>query len=95
MTALAISSALFGLALGIRFRFFVLLPILTMGVVLVLVLSIAQDLALAQTLSTIVVFTCFLQFGYLISAVLRHIVGATIVAGDEPRLTESEATLRP
>ena len=94
MTALAISSALFGLALGIRFSFFVLVPILLMGLLLVAMLSITQDLPLAEALSTTVVFACFLQFGYLISAVLRHAVGPATVVDHDTHLAKSEASLR-
>jgi hypothetical protein len=66
-----------------------------MGLLLVVVLSIAHELPFAQTLITAVVFACFLQFGYLISAVLRHAVGPVIVVDRETRLGESEVSLRP
>jgi hypothetical protein len=95
VTALAICSALFGLALGIRFKFFGLVPILFMELLLVAALSIAQDLPLAEALCTAVVFACFLQFGYLISAVLRHVVSPAIIVARDTRLGESEALLRP
>ncbi|WP_426434943.1 hypothetical protein [Bradyrhizobium genosp. P] len=71
------------------------MPVLFMGLLLVVVLSIAQELPLAQALTTTVVFACFLQLGYLISAVLKHAVGPAIVVDRGTRLGESEVSLRP
>ncbi|WP_156179584.1 hypothetical protein [Bradyrhizobium sp. LTSPM299] len=65
-----------------------------MGLLLVAGISIAQGLPLAEALSTIVVFACVLQFGYMTSAVLTHAIGPEIVANREARLGESEASLR-
>lgn len=79
MTTLAICCALFGLALGIRFRFFVLLPILFIGLIVIVVLAITQDLSLTRALSISIVFAGCLQLGYSISALLRHMIGPALI----------------
>ncbi|WP_407147345.1 hypothetical protein [Bradyrhizobium sp. ORS 86] len=86
MTTLAICCTLFGVALGVRFRFFVLLPVLFLGTLLIVVLSVAQQLAFGQALSTIAVFAGCLQFGYLISALIRHMAGPAVVIGKKEPL---------
>jgi hypothetical protein len=90
VTALAMSCALFGTALGIRFKFFILFPTLMIGLVFIVGFSIAQELAFLQALFTIIVFGCFLQFGYLIGAVLKHTLGLA----SQPRLDGSKASVR-
>jgi hypothetical protein len=83
VTILAICCALFGLALGIRFRFFVLLPILFVGLLAIVVLAITQDLSLTRMLSIAVIFAGCLQLGYLISALFRHLVGPALIIGQK------------
>lgn len=79
MTTLAACSALIGSALGIRFRFFILLPFLFVGSIALTTLSIVQDWPQAQALWSIVLFAAALQAGYILSALLRHTIGPAIV----------------
>lgn|GEM_PF-2790991 len=79
MTTLAICCTLFGMALGVRLRFFVLLPVLFLGTLLIVVLSFAEQLGFGQALSNIAVFAGCLQLGYLISALVRHMAGPAVV----------------
>jgi hypothetical protein len=79
VTILATCCALVGLALGIRFRFFVLVPILFIGLLAIVVLAITQDLSLTRVLFISVVSAGSLQLGYLISALLRHMVGPALI----------------
>ncbi len=74
MTTLAIGSAFIGLALGTRFRFLILLPLAFAGSMFLVVVSIALDQPFPQLLSTVVVFTFLLQFGYICAALLKHVV---------------------
>lgn len=80
MTTLAVCSALIGLALGIRFRFFILLPFLFLGSIALTTLSIVQDWPQAQALWSIVLFAAALQAGYVLSA-LRHTIRPAVVEG--------------
>ena len=79
MTALAVCSALIGSVLGIRFRFFVLLPFLFLGSIALTTLSIVQDWPPAQALRSIALFAAALQAGYVLSALLKHTIGPAIV----------------
>ncbi|KWV46021.1 hypothetical protein AS156_22165 [Bradyrhizobium macuxiense] len=72
--------------MGIRFRFFILLPVLFLGVLLVVALSIGQWLSLGEALSITAVFAGCLQVGYLIGAVLKHMVGPALVIDREAPL---------
>lgn len=81
MTTLAVCSALIGLALGIRFRFFILLPFLFLGSIALTTLSIVQDWPQAQALWSIVLFAAALQAGYVLSALLRHTIRPAVVEG--------------
>ncbi|WGS18305.1 MULTISPECIES: hypothetical protein [unclassified Bradyrhizobium] len=95
MTTLAICCTLFGVALGVRFRFFVLVPMLLLGALLAVVLSVAQELTFGQALTITAVFAGCLQFGYLISALLRHMVGpAMVIDRKEPLPVRSSAERR-
>lgn len=81
MTTLAVCSALIGSTLGIRFRFFVLLPFLFLGSIALTTLSIVQDWPPAQALWSIALFAAALQAGYILAALLRHAIGPAIVEG--------------
>ncbi|WP_136623404.1 hypothetical protein [Bradyrhizobium centrolobii] len=95
MTALAVCSALIGLALGIRFRFFILLPFLFLGSIALTTLSIVQDWSQAQALWSILLFAAALQGGICLQRFVE--------AYDRPRDCrrqhgshgEPEASLRP
>jgi hypothetical protein len=69
---LAICSTLIGSILGIRFRFFVVPPIIVLGAACFAVLSNAQGATLSQTIVRIVIFATLLQLGYLCTALLKH-----------------------
>lgn len=81
MTTLAICSTLIGSILGIRFRFLVLLPVVFIGSISLVVISMAQGKTFLQVLSTIAVFACLLQLGYLCTALFRHAVAPARAAG--------------
>ncbi len=72
MIALALCSILIGSLLGIRFRFFVLLPVIAVGSATLAVISTAQGGTLSQAVLTIVVFASLLQFGYICAALFKH-----------------------
>ena len=78
MITLAICCLLFGLAMGIRFRFFILLPVLFLGVLVVVALAIGQWLSFGEALSVTAVFAGCLQVGYLVGAMLKHMVGPAL-----------------
>ncbi|WP_145927677.1 hypothetical protein [Bradyrhizobium neotropicale] len=85
MTTPAVCSALIGLALGIRFRFFVVLPLLFLGSIALTTLSIVQKWPQAQALWSTVLFAAALQAGYVLSALLKHTIGpATVEGGTAP-----------
>ncbi|WGR92821.1 hypothetical protein MTX26_22985 [Bradyrhizobium sp. ISRA443] len=95
MTTLAICCTLYGVALGVRFRFFVLVPMLLLGALLVIMLSFARELTFGQALTIAALFAGCLQFGYLISALFRHMVGPTMVIDrKEPLPVRSSAERR-
>lgn len=81
MTTLAICSMLIGFLLGIRFRFVVLLPVIFLGSLSLVAISIAQGRPLAQTALTIVIFACLLQLGYICTALFRPAVASIHAAG--------------
>lgn len=85
MTTLAVCSALIGLGLGIRFRFFVLLPFLALGAIGLIVLAIVQDWPLAQTMWSLIAYGVPLQIGFAISGLVRHAMGPAIVDGRAAR----------
>jgi hypothetical protein len=76
MTTLAIFSALIGLVVGIWFRFLVLVPVLFIGSVSLVVISMAQGQTLLRTISAAVVFATLLQVGYVGTALFRSIARA-------------------
>lgn len=90
VTTLAVCSALIGLVLGIRFRFFALMPILLLGCLAFAVVSIGQSWPLAQALSAIVVFAIPLQVGYLVSAFVKHAVGPAVLVSRAAPLESPE-----
>jgi hypothetical protein len=71
--ALALCSILIGLALGIRFRFVVLLPIIAAGSAALAAIIAAQGGNLSQAVLAIVVFASLLQFGYICAALFKHV----------------------
>ena len=90
MEMVALSMLCIGSALGVRFRIFVLLPAILLG----LLVSIACGLALGMTiwsitLTTVVGATC-LQFGYLGGAMLKFLIFA-----ERPDGTERSRSVRP
>ena len=72
MIALALCSILIGSALGIRFRFVVLLPVIAIGSAALAVVSTKQGGTFSQTVLAIVVFSSLLQFGYICAAVFKQ-----------------------
>jgi len=84
VTTLAICSTLIGLALGIRFRFLVLLPVVLVGSVALAAISMAQGQTLLQALSAVVVFAALLQFGYVCTALFASIARAPRAARAVP-----------
>ena len=80
MITLAIGSTFIGLALGIRFRFLILLPIAFIGSVFLVAASIALDRPFSQALQSVVVFASLLQFGYCCAALFKHVVAQAFVA---------------
>jgi hypothetical protein len=70
--ALALCSVLFGSALGIRFRFVVLLPVIAVGSAALAVIATVQGGSLSQAVLAIVVFASLLQFGYICAALFKH-----------------------
>jgi hypothetical protein len=80
VVALALCSMLTGLALGIRFRFVILLPIIAVGAALLTAISAIRGGALSQTVAAIVVFASLLQLGYICTALFRHVVSRSTSA---------------
>ena len=78
MIALALCSILIGSALGIRFRFVVLLPVGAVGSAALAVISTAQGGTFSQVVLAIVVFASLLQFGYICTALFKHAVKARL-----------------
>jgi len=72
--ALALCSFLVGSALGIRFRFVALLPIIAVGAAVLAAISTAQGGTFSQAVLVIVVFASLLQFGYICAAVFKQAV---------------------
>jgi hypothetical protein len=70
--ALALCSILCGSALGIRFRFVVLLPVIAVGSAVLAVIATVQGGTLLQAVLAIVVFASLLQFGYICAALFKH-----------------------
>jgi hypothetical protein len=84
VTTLAIFSTLFGSMLGIRFRFLVLLPVLFVGSVSLVAISIAQGKTLPQATTAVMVFGLLLQIGYLCTGLFRSIVRTSGATGAVP-----------
>lgn len=72
MIALALCSILIGSALGMRFRFVILPPVIAVGSTALAVISTAQGGTLSQAVLAIVVFASLLQFGYICAALFKH-----------------------
>lgn len=72
MIALALCSILIGSALGIRFRFVILLPVIAVGSAALAVISTAQGGTFWQAVLAILVFASLLQFGYICAALFKH-----------------------
>ena len=72
MIALALCSILIGSALGVRFRFVILLPVIAGGSTVLAVISGVQGGTLSQAVLAIVVFASLLQFGYICAAVFKQ-----------------------
>lgn len=72
MIALALCSILIGSVLGIRFRFFILLPVVSIGSAALAVVSTAQGETFSQAGLAIVVFASMLQFGYICAALFKQ-----------------------
>ena len=88
MIALALCSILCGSALGIRFRFVVLLPVIAVGSAVLAVIATAQGGTLLQAVLAIVVFASLLQFGYICAALFKP-------AAMRAHASEREATRKP
>ena len=74
MITLAVCSALLGSIVGARFRVLVMLPLVFLGCVGLIAASIAQGRTFLQALSAILVFACFLQLGYICTALFMNAV---------------------
>lgn len=72
MIALALCSILIGSALGMRFRFVILLPVIAVGSAALAVISTAQGGTFWQAVLAILVFASLLQFGYICAALFKH-----------------------
>ncbi len=70
MVVLAICSGLIGALAGMRFRVFILFPIIFIGAVVLATITASWS----QTILAIVVFTSSLQLGYVCTLLLRPTV---------------------
>ena len=86
MTTLVICSTLIGSVLGIRFRFPILLPVIFLGSIFLVIVSIIRDEPASQALWSVVVFAFLLQLGYVAAAWCRHAVTSAHAAGRLPVL---------
>ena len=73
MIALALCSILIGSALGIRFRFVILVPVIAVGSAALAIISTAQGGTPGQAVLAIAVFASLLQFGYICAALFKHL----------------------
>ena len=69
-------SILVGIALGLRFKFLILLPTIGVSLATVAVNGILRGDATWQLVVTMVVVATFLQLGYVVGCVLRFAAGA-------------------
>ncbi len=68
--ALAIISALVGIALGLRFKVLVLVPAIALATILVLIIGLTRGDSFGSIVLAIVIIGIALQLGYLIGIVL-------------------------
>jgi len=72
----------------------VLLPVASIGSLLLAVLAIAQNQPFSQTASMVVLFVCLLQLGYVGSALFKHVV-LSADSADWSSLGSPEASIEP
>jgi hypothetical protein len=65
-----------GAALGLRFRIFVLLPVITLGLFVCSAFGLAQGTAIWSIILTSVIGATCLQLGYLGGALLKFLIFA-------------------
>jgi hypothetical protein len=75
MSALTIISILFGTALGLRCKVFVLVPTIGLALAVVAVAGIAGGDGVWQLVATMAVVATFLELGYISGVVLRVVIG--------------------
>ena len=68
--ALAIISALVGIALGLRFKVLVLVPAIALATILVLIIGLTRGDSFGSIVLAMVIIGIALQLGYLIGIVL-------------------------
>jgi hypothetical protein len=87
---IALMTLCIGAALGLRFRIFVLLPAILLGLFVYTACGLAQGTTIwSITLTNVVGATC-LQFGYLAGALLKFLIFAGRFDG-----TKSSQSARP
>lgn len=72
MTTLAICSLIVGSILGARFRVVVLLPVIFLGSVSLLGVSISRGYSPMQTICMILVFALLVQISYFCAALFKN-----------------------
>ena len=85
---LATISVLAGVALGLRYKVFVLVPAVTLTIMFAAMGGIARGDRLWSILLAMAILATAIQFGYLAGIVIRAAVGsvfASIVAGRNPQ----------
>ena len=85
---LAIISMLAGIALGLRYRVFVLVPAVTLAIAFAVIGGIAHGDRLWLILLAMAILGTAVQFGYLAGIMIRAAVGAifaSIIGGRNPQ----------
>jgi len=76
MVMIALCSALIGAILGTRFKVFILLPAIAVGIGFVIIVAALRDSALQTAVWVAVTWGIFLQLGYLGGLVTRVVTAA-------------------
>lgn len=85
---LAIISVLAGIALGLRYKVFVLVPAVTLTIMFAVMSGIAHGDRLWSILLAMAILATAVQFGYLAGIMIRAVVGsifASLVGGRNPQ----------
>jgi hypothetical protein len=86
---LTIIGMLAGIALGLRYKVFVLVPAVTLALLFTAIAGIAHGEHLGSILLAMAILGATLQFGYLSGIVIHAVAGpiwASVIGGHDPHL---------